>query len=74
MVLKAEKVKRMWKGKNSQASSLYIEYRQLRNVQSGRNTLPQGRAQQLLIQYQIVTFYRLSRCVCVCEQLKEKRP
>ena len=29
-------------------------YQQLRNAESGKNSLPQGRTQQLVIQYQMV--------------------
>lgn len=37
------------KGLNTQ------NYKQLRNSESGRNHLPQGRAHQLIIQYQMVS-------------------
>ena len=42
------------KGK-TRRPTLHKDYRQLRNEERGRNSLPQGRAHQLVIQYPIVS-------------------
>lgn len=42
-----------WTGKTHEASTLHEELRHLRSAQRGRDDPPQGRALQLVIQYQI---------------------
>lgn len=44
----------MWMGKVQEALTLLKICRQLRNANSGRNGLPQGKTHELMIQYQKV--------------------
>lgn len=42
---------------HAETSALPKNHKQLRNAETGRNSLPQGKAHQLVIQYQMDSYY-----------------